>query len=121
MNGDRETFSLPFQLTADREQDWQPYPVDQYSAICDDHTVYIHTYSAISDGPYVKVADFSIYFIYSIYLCMYLCMYLFYFFWREKGSASEKKERIEPQSPTTSSELSTARTPATVNLLQYIV
>ena len=24
------------------EQDWQPYPVDPYSAICDDHT-YIHT------------------------------------------------------------------------------
>ena len=28
---------------ADHEQDWQPYPVDPYSAICDDHT-YIHTY-----------------------------------------------------------------------------
>ena len=27
---------------ADHEQDWQPYPVDPYSAICDDHT-YIHT------------------------------------------------------------------------------
>ena len=26
---------------ADHEQDWQPYPVDPYSAICDDHT-YIH-------------------------------------------------------------------------------
>ena len=24
--------------TADHEQDWQPYPVDPYSAICDDHT-----------------------------------------------------------------------------------
>ena len=24
------------------EQDWQPYPVDPYSAICDDHT-YMHT------------------------------------------------------------------------------
>ena len=29
--------------SADHEQDWQPYPVDPYSAICDDHT-YIHTY-----------------------------------------------------------------------------
>ena len=27
----------------DHEQDWQPYPVDPYSAICDDHT-YIHAY-----------------------------------------------------------------------------
>ena len=27
---------------ADHEQDWQPYSVDPYSAICDDHT-YIHT------------------------------------------------------------------------------
>ena len=33
-----------FSLSADREQEWQPYPVDPvdpYSAICDDH---IHTY-----------------------------------------------------------------------------
>ena len=29
--------------SADHEQDWQPYPVDPYSAICDDHT-YIYTY-----------------------------------------------------------------------------
>ena len=29
--------------SADHEQDWQPYPVDPYSAICDDHA-YIHTY-----------------------------------------------------------------------------
>ena len=29
--------------SADHEQDWQPYPVDPYSAMCDDHT-YIHTY-----------------------------------------------------------------------------
>ena len=31
-----------FPCSADHEQDWQPYPVDPYSAICDDHT-YIHT------------------------------------------------------------------------------
>ena len=24
--------------SVDHEQDWQPYPVDPYSAICDDHT-----------------------------------------------------------------------------------
>ena len=29
--------------SADDKQDWQPYPVDPYSTICDDHT-YIHTY-----------------------------------------------------------------------------
>ena len=30
--------------SADHEQDWQPYPVDPYSAICDDHTyIHIHT------------------------------------------------------------------------------
>ena len=28
---------------ADHEQNWQPYPVDPYSAICDDHT-YINAY-----------------------------------------------------------------------------
>ena len=35
--------NVHFPCSADHEQDWQPYPVDQYSAICDDHT-YIHTY-----------------------------------------------------------------------------
>ena len=33
----------PFPCSADHEQDWQPHPVDLYSAICDDHT-YKHTY-----------------------------------------------------------------------------
>ena len=32
-----------FPWSADHEQDWQLFPVDPYSAICDDHT-YIHTY-----------------------------------------------------------------------------
>ena len=36
--------NVHFPCWADHEQDWQPYPVDPYSAICDDHT-YIHTYS----------------------------------------------------------------------------
>ena len=35
--------------SADHEQDWQPYPVDPYSAICDDHT-YIHTYSSCCEN-----------------------------------------------------------------------
>ena len=35
--------NINFSCSADHEQDWQPYPIDPYSAICDDHT-YIHTY-----------------------------------------------------------------------------
>ena len=35
--------NINFPCSADHEQDWQPYPVDPYSAICYDHT-YIHTY-----------------------------------------------------------------------------
>ena len=35
--------NVHFPCSADHEQDWQPYPVDPYSAICDDHT-YIYTY-----------------------------------------------------------------------------
>ena len=34
--------NIHFPCLADHEQDWQPYSVDPYSAICDDHT-YIHT------------------------------------------------------------------------------
>ena len=33
--------NIHFSCSADHEQDWQPYPVDPYSAICDDHT-YTH-------------------------------------------------------------------------------
>ena len=40
--------NIHFPCSADHEQDWQPYPVDPYSAIiCDDHT-YIHTYVLLS-------------------------------------------------------------------------
>ena len=38
--------NIHFPCSADHEQDWQPYPVDPYSAICNDHT-YIYTYSYI--------------------------------------------------------------------------
>ena len=35
--------NVHFPCSADHEQDWQPYPVDPYSAICDDHTyTYMH-------------------------------------------------------------------------------
>ena len=30
--------NIHFPCSADHVQDWQPYPVDPYSAICDDHT-----------------------------------------------------------------------------------
>ena len=36
--------NIHFPCSADHEQDWQLYPVDPYSAICDDHTYIIHTY-----------------------------------------------------------------------------
>ena len=38
--------NIHFPCSADHEQDWQPYPVDPYSAIyCDDHTyIDLHTY-----------------------------------------------------------------------------
>ena len=35
--------NINFPFSADHEQDWQPYPVEPYSSICDDHTC-IHTY-----------------------------------------------------------------------------
>ena len=39
-----------FPCSADHEQDWQPYPVDPYSAICDDHTYILYTYIYILPG-----------------------------------------------------------------------
>ena len=43
--------NVHFPCSADHEQEWQPYPVDPYSAIiCDDHTyihTYIHTFGAV--------------------------------------------------------------------------
>ena len=35
--------NIHFPCSADHEQDWQPHPVDPYSAICDDRS-YIHTH-----------------------------------------------------------------------------
>ena len=39
--------NIHFLCSADHEQDWQPYPVCPYSAICDDDT-YIHTFDLFS-------------------------------------------------------------------------
>ena len=51
--------NVHFPCSADHEQDWQPYPVDPYSAICDDHTYYIHTYILLPWGnPVISHEDF---------------------------------------------------------------
>ena len=34
---ERGQINIIFSCAADHEQDWQPYPVDPYSAICDNH------------------------------------------------------------------------------------
>ena len=44
--------NINFPCSADQEQDWQPYPVDPYSAISDDYTL-IHTY--MHAVPYYNV------------------------------------------------------------------
>ena len=39
----REQGNVHFPCSVDHEQDWQPYPVDPYSTICDDHIfAYLH-------------------------------------------------------------------------------
>ena len=43
--------NVHFPCSADHEQDWQPYLVDTYSAMCDDHT-YIHTYIMLTECYY---------------------------------------------------------------------
>ena len=55
--------NIHFPCAADHEQDWQPHPVDPYSAICDDHTSihpYIHTYTNSSHT--LEVSDLLLYF-----------------------------------------------------------
>ena len=43
--------NIDFPCSADHEQDWQSYPVDPYSAVCDNHT-YIHTYTLVAVFSY---------------------------------------------------------------------
>ena len=60
----REQGNVHFPCSADHEQDWQSYPVDPYSAICDDHT-YIHTNTYdIQQTQVVKLYEY----LYTIYL-----------------------------------------------------
>ena len=48
--------NIHFPCSADHEQDWQPYPVDPYSGICDDHTYIIHTFIDPPLGGSMRVA-----------------------------------------------------------------
>ena len=63
--------NFPFLAHHTYVQDWQPYPVDPYSAICDDHTYIhtIHTYNTyIHGGMYVIVCIHGYTYSKSIYL-----------------------------------------------------
>ena len=53
--------NINFPCSADHEQDWQPYPVDPYSAICDDHT-YIHTYIIVKWAKSVALQQYILVF-----------------------------------------------------------
>ena len=79
-----------FPCSADHEQDWQPYPVDPYSAICDDHT-YIHTYIIpgwSSSSPLLKIlkpktflltqsasSRLKLYTLYNVYILHLTCFF----------------------------------------------
>ena len=58
--------NIHFPCSADHEQDWQPYPVDPYSAICEDYT-YIHTQSTSRPSSHDKYRVVCI-----IHLCVHL-------------------------------------------------
>ena len=41
--------NIIFPCSANHEQDWQPYPVDPYSATCDDEHTNIHTSDHVAE------------------------------------------------------------------------
>ena len=47
--------NIHFPCSADHEQDWQPYPVDPYSAIICDGNTYIHIYICIHTYIYICI------------------------------------------------------------------
>ena len=47
---ERRQGNMNFSCSADHDQDWQPYPIDPYPCISDDHT-YIHTASDTCNMP----------------------------------------------------------------------
>ena len=76
--------NINFPCLADHEQDWQPYPVDPYSAIlCDDHT-YIHTdckyywYTVIAIIIRTDCIDFSVISTYTPPTLIYMLCFLIY-------------------------------------------
>ena len=59
-----------FPCSADHEQDWQPYPVDPYSAICDDHTYWYEVcILKVSVGHMI----YLIYYV--VCVCVCVCIY----------------------------------------------
>ena len=51
-------FPCHFPCSADHEQDWQPYPVDPYSAICDDHKYILSAHSLPIPFPFPTLTLF---------------------------------------------------------------
>ena len=49
---------IHFSCSADREQDWQPYPVAPYFVIYDDHT---YTHTCTQWGVYTYLAEVEVY------------------------------------------------------------
>ena len=64
-----------FPCSADHEQDWQPYPVDPYSAICDDHTYTLMYILLFTQAPIPVCLDGTIIGSSTVLVIMYwLCM-----------------------------------------------
>ena len=77
-----------FPCSADHEQGWQPYPVDPYSAICDDHT-YIHKtiivyyyYQVLSNHIPSTTTVHCFWLLFLVVVCTIIqCFCLLKFFW----------------------------------------
>ena len=65
--------NIHFPCSADHEQDWQPYPDDPYSAMCDDHT-YIHTYILLTQAPNLVWLDGTIIVYYYYHTLLLQCL-----------------------------------------------
>ena len=50
--------NVHFPCSADHEQDWQPYPVDPYSAICDDHTYIPSPYWLVQEEVLRRISQY---------------------------------------------------------------
>ena len=57
----REQGNIHFLCSADNEQDWQPYLVDPYSAICDTIHTYIHRVGSLFGIGSVKRVLYTLY------------------------------------------------------------